>query len=216
MTRKAKVTRRSAGKTKRAQPSVKRQAPPNKTHFDVDVFDEGIRQDQNYAHRALAPLPAEQPTVTKASPSHHITFHFDDEAPLTKTVPHPSDRNQPAAGERVTDPPDMADMGEKTAFPSGATRSGHLVERYDLMSPEANRRRALVYGRGAKEHGDRNWEQGMPISECVNRAIRHLNLYMAGDRSEDHLGHAAVNCDFVMHYEQHNPECLNIPSRRPT
>lgn len=104
----------------------------------------------------------------------------------------------------------------KKVLPSGATRSGHLEERYDLMSPEANRRRALTYGHGAQAHGERNWEKGMPASECINRAIRHLNLYLSGDSSEDHLSHAGVNIDFVMHFERHNPECLDCPSHRPT
>ena len=105
-------------------------------------------------------------------------------------------------------------LPEEKKFPSGATRSGHLLERYDLMSPEANRRRATVYGKGAKNHGDRNWENGMPISECINRATRHLGLYLAGEPSEDHLAHAALNLDFIMHYELHNPECQDIPNQR--
>lgn len=104
----------------------------------------------------------------------------------------------------------------KKVLPSGATRSSHLAERYDLMSPEANRRRALTYGHGAEVHGERNWEKGMPVSECINRAIRHLNLYQSGDLSEDHLAHAGVNIDFAMHFERHNPECLDCPSHRPT
>lgn len=103
---------------------------------------------------------------------------------------------------------------EKKVLPSGATRSSHLDERYDLMSPEANRRRALTYGHGAEAHGERNWEKGMPVSECINRAIRHLNLYLSGDLSEDHLAHAGVNIDFAMHFERHNPECLDGPLYR--
>lgn len=109
--------------------------------------------------------------------------------------------------------PTVTPSSDKKVMPSGATRSGHLQERYDLISPEAMRRRALVYGHGAATHGDRNWEKGMPISECLNRAIRHLNLYLSGDTSEDHLAHASVNLDFVMHYEHHNPECLDVSVR---
>lgn len=101
----------------------------------------------------------------------------------------------------------------KQVFPSGASRSVTLQERYDLISPEAMRRRALTYGEGAQIHGDRNWEHGMPVSECVNRALRHLNLYVAGDTSEDHLAHASVNLDFVMHYETHHPDCVDVPQR---
>lgn len=103
----------------------------------------------------------------------------------------------------------FSEPSEKKTFTSGATRSGNLDERYDLISPEANRRRALTYGHGARVHGDRNWENGMPVSECLNRAIRHINLYLAGDTSEDHLAHASVNLDFAMHFEEHNHECVD-------
>lgn len=100
---------------------------------------------------------------------------------------------------------------QKHVLPSGATRSGSIPERYDLMSPIAMTRRAIVYGEGAKTHGDRNWEKGMPLSVSVNRAIRHLVLYLAGDTSEDHLAHASVNMDFAMHMEA--TEWNDIPTR---
>lgn len=46
-------------------------------------------------------------------------------------------------------------------------------------------------GEGAQKYGDRNWE-GLPIDNVLNHAIRHIYLYLEGDRSEDHLGHGAA------------------------
>lgn len=99
----------------------------------------------------------------------------------------------------------------KQVLSSGATRSGSIPERYDLMSPIAMTRRGIVYGEGAQTHGDRNWEKGMPLSVSINRAMRHLVLYLSGDTSEDHLAHAAVNMDFAMHMEA--TEWNDIPTR---
>jgi hypothetical protein len=61
-------------------------------------------------------------------------------------------------------------------------------ERYDLISPIALEAVARIYAEGAKKYGDYNWEKGFSISDLMNHGIRHYNLYMRGDRSEDHLG----------------------------
>ena len=57
---------------------------------------------------------------------------------------------------------------------------------------------AEAMAKGAARYGDDNW-RGLPKEEMVNHAIRHLVLWMAGDRSEPHAAHAACNC--LMLYE---------------
>jgi hypothetical protein len=47
-------------------------------------------------------------------------------------------------------------------------------------------------GKGAERYGTYNWH-GLPVSNCLNHAIRHIFMHIAGDTSEDHLGHAAAN-----------------------
>ena len=97
-------------------------------------------------------------------------------------------------------------MKKETKFklPSGATRSENLSSkvRFDLLSPHAIRRIASVYAEGAVKHGDRNWEKGMPEYELINRALNHIFLYMQGDRTEDHIGHATWNLCAQMHFEE--------------
>jgi hypothetical protein len=51
-------------------------------------------------------------------------------------------------------------------------------------------RLAAVYKEGADKYSDHNWLRGFPVSDLLNHAIRHLFLWLGGDRSEDHLGHA--------------------------
>ena len=49
---------------------------------------------------------------------------------------------------------------------------------------------------GRSEDGtgeDRNWERGMPLTDLLDSAMRHITSYLAGDRNEPHLPQAAWN-----------------------
>lgn len=81
---------------------------------------------------------------------------------------------------------------ELKTYPTGAKRS-HLDERYDLIPLEGLKRAALVMGEGAKRYGENNWQKGFPVPDVLNHALAHIVNYLAGDRTEDHLAHAACN-----------------------
>lgn len=90
-----------------------------------------------------------------------------------------------------------------TSFDTGAVRSSdRTCERYDLISPIGLRRLAETCHEGAEKYSDFNWEQGMPLHDVLNHAIAHIFTYLSGDRSEDHLAHAAWNCFAAMHSEE--------------
>jgi hypothetical protein len=74
------------------------------------------------------------------------------------------------------------------------------------MSPIALARYAAACGEGAAKYGDYNWEKGMPVSEILNHGIAHLYAWLAGDRSEDHLGHALWNVASAVHSDVCWPE----------
>jgi hypothetical protein len=57
-------------------------------------------------------------------------------------------------------------------------------------------------GRGAVTYGENNWQKGMPLSHCLNHALAHLYKYLEGDRTEDHLAHAACNLLMACHFEE--------------
>lgn len=46
---------------------------------------------------------------------------------------------------------------------------------------------------GAKKHPGETWRQ-IPPEEHASRAMRHLNIYRAGDREDTHLINAAMRC----------------------
>lgn len=99
-------------------------------------------------------------------------------------------------------------------FASGAVRSGDAEGvRFDLITPIGLRRLAETCAEGARKYGDRNWEKGMPATVLLNHAIRHIYLYLAGNRDEDHLAHAAWGLLGVCHFEEVMPEMIDIPTR---
>jgi hypothetical protein len=89
---------------------------------------------------------------------------------------------------------------ERREYNTGAVRSGDCEEtRYDLISPIGLERLAQTYAEGARKFGAFNWENGMPVTDLLNHAIAHVYKYLRGDRSEDHLAHAAWNLLGAIH-----------------
>ena len=87
--------------------------------------------------------------------------------------------------------------------------------RYDLISPIGLRRLAAVHaewanGRG-KTYGESNWLKGMSFSDTLNHAIRHLERWRAGDRSEDNLAKTAWGLFALMHFEETRPDLDDRP-----
>ena len=102
-----------------------------------------------------------------------------------------------------------------TTFASGAVRGTDADSvRFDLITPIGLRRLAETCAEGSKKYGDRNWERGIPASQMLNHAIRHIYLWIQGDRTEDHLAHAAWNVLGVAHFEEAMPEMIDVPTQK--
>jgi hypothetical protein len=61
--------------------------------------------------------------------------------------------------------------------------------RFDLIPPEAMFRVAEVFAYGATKYAPDNWRK-IKSDDHLNHLFQHLYAYMAGDRQDDHLGHA--------------------------
>lgn len=97
-------------------------------------------------------------------------------------------------------------------FETGAVRSTDANgTRFDLISPVALQALAETYAEGAAKYGDNNWLQGIPTSDLLNHALRHLNMWQQGDTSEPHLAHAAWNILAMIHFEKTRPELVVRP-----
>ena len=81
------------------------------------------------------------------------------------------------------------------------------------------RRIAETCHEGAVKYSDHNWERGMPVNDLLKHAIRHVYLYLGGDRSEDHLSHAGWGLLAAMHSDElwthANDRTLRLPGCRP-
>ena len=82
------------------------------------------------------------------------------------------------------------DDGVREVYAGGGQRD-RIEERFDLIPPTALMAVAKAMGEGAEKYGNWNW-QGLPMENLLNHAMRHIVLFMEGDRDEDHLGHAAA------------------------
>lgn len=93
-----------------------------------------------------------------------------------------------------------------TRFDTGAVRSSDASgTRYDLITPIGLRRVAEAYAEGSAKYGDFNWEKGMPVHDLLNHVLRHCYMFLSGDRSEDHLGHAAWGMLAACHSDEQWP-----------
>ena len=100
---------------------------------------------------------------------------------------------------------DGGDIGEsKITYSSGASRNDIGKIRLDLIPPEALLELGEVFGEGAVRHGDENWKKGMPNSVVINHMMRHLLLYMKGDRDEPHMGKVMFGCCVLIWNEWNN------------
>lgn len=89
---------------------------------------------------------------------------------------------------------------ERHEYDTGAVRSADCQHvRYDLISPIGIAALARTYAEGAEKFGQFNWENGMPVTDLLNHAIAHLYKFLGGDRSEEHLAHAAWNILGAIH-----------------
>jgi len=97
----------------------------------------------------------------------------------------------------------LADSGERRTFETGAVRDrGELKPRPDLISPHAQLREGMIMAKGAEKYALRNWERGLPISECLASAQRHIEQFKRGDRDEDHIAQARWNLGVIIHFEE--------------
>lgn len=101
-------------------------------------------------------------------------------------------------------------------FESGAIREDKTGKgRCDLLPMCALIRLSKHYENGSADHGERNWEKGLPMHSFLDSAIRHLFKYMDGQTDEDHLCAAAWNILGAMWTEEKRPDMQDIPTRMP-
>ena len=77
---------------------------------------------------------------------------------------------------------------------------------FDLMDDEQK-----VWEAGAKKYAPNNWRKGMPLTQPLNAALRHLTAYLMGENTDpetgiSHLAHAVTSIRIAQNTERYFPE----------
>lgn len=108
----------------------------------------------------------------------------------------------------------MKDNGERMQFETGAIREPHDGKgRYDLIPQEMIDRLAKWYEQGAKKYADRNWEKGIPTSNCMNSLLRHAFKASAGWQDEDHFAAIIWNAATIIFMQANHPNLDDLPKK---
>lgn len=100
---------------------------------------------------------------------------------------------------------------DPSAPPSDPARNGG----YYLIPPEPLGEVARVFDIGAKKYEPRGWEKGLPWSDVLNRAYRHLLRWQRGEKfdlddGQHNLASVAWAALVLMEYERTHPELDNV------
>jgi hypothetical protein len=97
----------------------------------------------------------------------------------------------------------VADSGEREEFGTGAKRDTDTGKgNPHLISTHMLRRLAVHLQKGAAKYDAWNWAKGIPVTRCMDSAMRHWMSYMEGKRDEDHLAAIIFNVMAVIHFEE--------------
>lgn len=80
----------------------------------------------------------------------------------------------------------------------GGGKQSDIPYRCDLFPAGAYLHVSAILAEGAKKYSEWNWVN-VPFGDHINHVLTHIKAYGAGDRSDDHIGHAA--CRMMMALE---------------
>lgn len=84
-------------------------------------------------------------------------------------------------------------------------RTSRVPYRMDLMPAKALLHLSEIMCEGAKTHGEANWKNGS-MNDHLNKMLVHAFAYLAGDRSDDHVGHLAWRAVAALEISLTSPE----------
>lgn len=98
-------------------------------------------------------------------------------------------------------------QGEMENIPNGGHRESNKGRgRFDLIPYEAIEALAILFEKGADKYGERNWEDGVPVSRCINSMCRHAMKAASGMTDEDHLAAVMWNAAVAITMIKRRPD----------
>lgn len=85
-------------------------------------------------------------------------------------------------------------------------RQSRIEADFTQLDPRVMFDAASIMYHGAKKYGKNNWKQ-IPIESHINHALMHFFAWLAGDRQDNHLGHAVIRAMMAktLEFEQNDP-----------
>lgn len=102
-------------------------------------------------------------------------------------------------------------QGDVENVAGGNRESNKGRGRFDLLPFEALEAWAIWSEAGAEKYGDRNWEKGLLVSDCINRLVRHATKAANGWTDEDHLAACIWNAAAAITMIQRRPDLNDHP-----
>ena len=81
--------------------------------------------------------------------------------------------------------------------------------RFDLLPQLGLKSAAAAMALGVR-YGEHNWKKGLAWSINMNHILKHINDYLMGDTSQDHIGHATARLMMQKDYETIRPEMNDL------
>jgi Domain of unknown function (DUF5664) len=103
-------------------------------------------------------------------------------------------------------PFDAASPDTEMVTHANGAKESKTKSRFDLLPAFEVATIAQILGAGAVKYGENNWH-GISTASHLNHALQHVFAYMFGDRSDDHLGHAATRLLFAM-WKENNKDII--------
>lgn len=84
-------------------------------------------------------------------------------------------------------------------------------QRFDLIPFDLLLDEQKVWEYGAEKYEPNNWRKGMPMTQPLNAALRHLTSYLMGEDKDpesgvSHLAHALTSIRIAQNTEKYYPE----------
>lgn len=161
----------------------------------VDGWEESVGSVAEFIYARQNNIPVyvhEAPKKEELAKKEELTS--DVESVTKENYPPTTNSKTPKAKNSIFDAADP--NCETVTHPNGASESKTNL-RFDLLPPVEIATIAKILGEGSVKYGEDNWH-GITTESNLNHALQHIYAFLAGDESDDHLGHAATRLLFAM------------------
>lgn len=148
--------------------------------------------------------PPSPPACTNPAPDYPFSGYCDEHRCWFLTSDDSRCPDRKAEGERYCTQHTLtaaiaSGLGKEapTVVAANGAKQSHAPYAFTSIDPLALFRVAEIQKGGDDKYGPDNWRR-LPTEDHINHALSHIYGHLAGDTSDDHLGHAATRLLFAL------------------